>query len=55
MEVSEPFEERDDADEIRDQHAAMLPRALVGMRKLALISEERKAALQAMETGKVRA
>lgn len=52
MEVSEPFEERDDAEEIRDQHAALLPRALVGMPKLALMREDKKAALQAMETGK---
>lgn len=52
MEVSEPFEERDDAEEIRDQHAALLPRALVGMRKLALMREDKKATLQAMETGK---
>ena len=52
MEVSEPFEERDDAEEIRDQHAALLPRALVGMRKLALMREDKKATLKAMETGK---
>jgi uncharacterized protein len=52
MDVGEPFEERDDADEIRDQHAALLPRALVGMRKLALMREDRKATLQGMETGK---
>jgi uncharacterized protein len=52
MEVSEPFEERDDAEEIRDQHAALLPRALVGMRKLALMRDDRKATLKGMETGK---
>lgn len=25
MEVSEPFEERDNAEEVRDRHAALLP------------------------------
>ena len=52
MEVSEPFEERDDAEEIREQHAALLPRALVGMRKLALMREDKKETLKAVETDK---
>jgi len=52
MNIGEPFEEREDADEIRDQHAALLPRALVGMRKLALMREDKKLALRAMQTGK---
>lgn len=52
VDASKPFEERDDANEIRDQHAALLPRALVGMHKLALMREDRKTTLKAMETGK---
>lgn len=52
VKVSEPLKARDDAEEIRDQHAALLPRALVGMRKLALMREDKKATLKAMETGK---
>ena len=46
MEVSEPFEERDDAEAIRDQHPTLLPRALVAMRKLALMREDKKATLK---------
>jgi len=42
MDVGELFDERDDADEIRDEHAALIPRALVGMRKLALMREDKK-------------
>jgi uncharacterized protein len=53
MDIGEPFEEREDADEIRDEHAALLPRALVGMRKLALMREDKKPALRAMQTGKL--
>ena len=52
MDIGEPFEEREDADEIRDEHAALLPRALVGMRKLALMREGKKPALRAMQAGK---
>ena len=52
MDIGEPFDERDDANEIRDQHAALIPRALVGMRKLALMREDKKTALRAMQTGK---
>ena len=52
MDIGEPFEEREDADEIRDEHAALLPRALVGMRQLALMREDKKPALRAMQTGK---
>lgn len=37
MDIGEPFDERDDANEIRDEHAALIARALVGMRKLALM------------------
>ena len=52
MDIGEPFDERDDANEIRDEHAALIPRALVGMRKLALMRENKKPALRAMQTGK---
>lgn len=52
MDIGEPFDERDDANAIRDEHAALIPRALVGMRKLALMRENKKPALRAMQTGK---
>ena len=39
IESGEPIEERDDADEIRDDAAALLPRTIVGMRKLAMMRE----------------
>jgi uncharacterized protein len=52
METGEPFDERDDADQIRDEHAALLPRALVGMRMLALMHEGNRAALQAVKATK---
>lgn len=52
MDIGEPFDERDDADKILDEHAALIPRALVGMRKLALMREDKKPALRAMQTGK---
>lgn len=53
MDIGEPIEEREDADAIRDRDAALLPRALVGMRKLALMRENNKSALQTMQTGKI--
>lgn len=52
MDIGEPFDERDDAYEIRDEHAALMPRALVGMRKLALMREDKRPALRAMQTSK---
>lgn len=52
MDIGEPFDERDDANAIRDEHAALIPRALVGMRKLALMREDKKLALHAMQTAK---
>jgi uncharacterized protein len=51
--IGEPIEERDDAREIRDEHAALLPRAIVGMRKLALMQEGNVAALRSIPTTKV--
>ncbi len=53
LEIGEPIEERDDADEIRDEHAALLPRAIVGMRKLALLQEGNVAALRSIPATKV--
>ena len=52
LDIGEPFDERDDANEIRDQHAALIPRALVGVRKLALMREDKRPVLRAMQTGK---
>ena len=51
--IGEPIKERDDAHEIRDEHAALLPRAIVGMRKLALMQEGNVAALRSMPATKV--
>jgi uncharacterized protein len=53
MDMPEDIEERDDADELRDEHAALLPRALVGMRKLALICEGNARALTSIKAAKV--
>jgi uncharacterized protein len=47
------IDERDDADEIRDEHAALLPRALVGLRKLALLREKDATALRSIQANKV--
>lgn len=42
MDISELFEEREGAAEIRYEHAAVLFRSLVGLRKPALMREDRK-------------
>jgi len=47
------IDEPDNAYEIRDEHAALLPRALVGLRKLALLCEGDAHALTSMKTTKV--
>lgn len=47
------IDERDDADEIRDEHAQLLPAALVGMRKLALLRDGNATALRSIEANKV--
>jgi hypothetical protein len=39
--IGEPIEECDDADEIRGEHAVLLSRAIVSMRKLTWIKEEK--------------
>jgi uncharacterized protein len=46
------IDERDDADEIRDEHAALLPRAIVGMRQLALMRDGNATALRSMQAKK---
>ena len=51
--MDEEIEERDDADDIRDKHAALLPRALVGLRKLALLREGDATALRSIQANKV--
>ena len=53
LEVGEPIEEREDANEIRDEHAAFLPRAIVSMRKLALMQEGDVAALSSIAATKI--
>ncbi len=53
LEVGEPIEEREDANEIRDEHAALLPRAIVSMRKLALMQEGDVAALSSIAATKI--
>ena len=53
LEVGEPIEEREDANEIRDEHAALLPRAIVSMRKLALMQEGDVAALRSIAANKI--
>jgi uncharacterized protein len=53
MDTPEDMEERDDADALRDEHAALLPRALLAMYKLALLSEGDAQALRSMQKPKV--
>lgn len=53
IETDEPIEERDDAGAIRDEHAELLPRALVGMRKLALMRDGNATALRSLQASKV--
>ncbi|WP_067733927.1 YecA/YgfB family protein [Novosphingobium naphthalenivorans] len=53
IEIGEGIDERDDADAIRDEHAQLLPRALVSLRKLALLQVGNATALQTMQANKV--
>jgi uncharacterized protein len=53
IDMIEPIKERDDADDIRDEHAVLIPKALVAMRKLALLQEGDVRALTAMKNTKV--
>jgi uncharacterized protein len=53
MDRPENMEERDDADALRDEHAALLPRALIAMYKLALLSDGDAQALRSMQKPKV--
>jgi uncharacterized protein len=53
IETDEPIEERDDADAIRDQHAELLPRAILAMRKLALLRDGNATALRSLQARKV--
>jgi uncharacterized protein len=53
IDLREEIDERGDADEIRDEHAAFLPRALVGMRKLALLREGNERALRSIQANKI--
>lgn len=53
IDTGEQIDERDDADEIRDEYAALLPRALVGMRKLALMRDGDATALRSIQAKKV--
>ena len=53
IDIDEAIEERDDADEIRDEHAALIPRVLVALRKLALLREGNDPALRQIKAHKV--
>ena len=53
IEIDEQIEEREDADAIRDEHAVLLPRALVAMRKLALLRDGDATALRSLQASKV--
>lgn len=53
IDIDEAIEERDDAEEIRDEHAALIPRVLVAMRKLALMREGNDPALRQIKAHKV--
>jgi len=53
IETDEQIEEREDANDIRDEHAALLPRAIVAMRKLALLHDGDATALRSIQANKV--
>jgi len=53
IETDEPIEEREDADAIRDEHAELLPRAIVAMRKLALLRDGDATALRSLQANKI--
>ena len=54
IETDEPIEEREDADALRDEHAEFLPRAIVAMRKLALLRDGDATALRSLQANKIR-
>lgn len=53
IETDEQIEEREDADDIRDERAELLPRAIVAMRKLALLHDGDDNALRFIQANKV--
>ena len=53
IETDEKIEEREDADEIRDEHAVLLPRAIVSLRKLALMRDGDATALRSIQANKI--
>lgn len=53
MEADEPFEEREDADELRDECAALIPRVLVSLWRLAKMEEGNDLALQTHRQQKI--
>ena len=53
IDFGEPMEEREDADEIRDEHIALMPRTLVALWKLAQMRSGNRAALQTHRAQKV--
>lgn len=53
IDLGEQIEEREDADQIRDEHAELLPRAIVAMRKLALLHDGDAKAIRSIEANKV--
>jgi len=53
METDEKIEEREDADDIRDEHAVLMPRAIVSLRKLALMRDGDATALRSIQANKI--
>jgi uncharacterized protein len=53
IDIDADIDEPDDAQNIRDEHAALIPRSLIGLRKLALLREGDATALRSMQANKV--
>lgn len=53
IETDEQIDERKDADALRDEHAELLPRATVGMIKLALLHDGDANTLRSIQASKV--
>jgi len=53
IETDEKIEEREDAVDIRDEHAVFLPRAILSLRKLALLRDGDATALRPIQANKI--
>jgi len=53
IDIGAVIEEHDDANQIRDEYIALMPRALVSLRKLALLHDGKRAALKTHRVAKV--